>query len=331
MKILVTGGAGFIGSNFCRYILQKYSDDKIVCLDALTYAGNMDNIEDIVHNTNFKFVKGNICNSKLVDKLFKRENFDVVINFAAESHVEKSLHSPDIFVKSNVEGVRVLLDACKKYKVSRFHQISTDEVYGSLDTKKKEVLFTETSPLNPTTPYSASKASADLLVMAYFKTFKLPVTISRCSNNFGQYQYPEKLIPLTIMRANNNQNVLVHGKGSAVRDWIYVIDHCEAIDLVIRNGKIGEIYNIGANCEKSNLQIVKTILKNMQKSQELVKYIDDRLGQDARYGLDTAKIRTELGWSSNYDFNISLEETIKWYIGNQKWLNRIKNRQKGVK
>lgn len=331
MKLLITGGAGFIGSNFCRYILQKYPNYKIVCLDALTYAGNMDNLVDIVDNANFKFVKGNICDVKLVDKLFKKERFDFVINFAAESHVEKSLLNPQIFIKTNIEGVGVLLNACKKYNVGRFHQISTDEVYGSLPLKQKDTLFNETSPLNPTTPYSVSKASADLLVMSYYKTFNLPVTISRCSNNFGQYQFPEKLIPLTIMRAHDNNDMLIHGKGNAVRDWIYVIDHCEAIDLVIQKGKIGEIYNIGANYEKTNLQIVKSILKKMGKSQDLIKYIDDRLGQDQRYGLDVTKIKTELGWSSKYDFNLSLDKTIKWYIDNENWLNKIKNKQKGAR
>lgn len=311
MKILITGGAGFIGSNFCKYMTDKYADDKFVCFDALTYAGSMDNLVEVVDKPNFKFVKGNICNIKQVDKLFKREKFDVVINFAAESHVGKSIENPDIFVTTNVKGVQILLDRCKKYGVTRFHQVSTDEVYGSLTTKQKP--FTEKSPINPTTPYSASKAAADLLVMAYYKTYGLPVTISRCTNNYGFNQYPEKLIPLMIKKAINNESLTIHGDGKDIRDWIYVIDNCRAIDLIIRKGRAGEIYNIGANCEKTNLEMVKIILKHLDKPERLITYIPNRLGQDMRYGVDASKIFKDLGWKAEYKFDSSIIKTIKYY------------------
>ena len=311
MKILVTGGAGFIGSNFCKLMINKYPQDDFVCLDALTYAGSMDNLVDVVDKPNFKFVKGNICNTKLVNKLFKRERFDIVVNFAAESHVGRSIENPDIFVTTNVKGVQILLDACQKYSVKRFHQMSTDEVYGSLTTNQKP--FTEKSPINPTTPYSASKASADLLTMSYFKTFGVPVTISRCTNNYGPNQHPEKLIPLMVKNAKNNKELTVHGDGLAIRDWIYVDDCCEAIDLIIRQGKVGEIYNIGANCEKTNLEIVKLILKKLNKSKSCIKFVDDRPGQDQRYGIDASKITQKLGWQPSRKFTTYIGKTISCY------------------
>lgn len=311
MKILVTGGAGFIGSNFCKLVVNKYPEDTFVCFDALTYAGSMDNLVDVVDKANFKFVKGNICNNKLVNRLFKHEKFDVVINFAAESHVGKSIENPDIFVNTNIKGVQVLLDACKKYGIKRFHQVSTDEVYGSLTLKQKQ--FTEKSPLNPTTPYSASKAAADMLTMAYFKTFGVPITISRCTNNYGPNQYPEKLIPLMVKNAKNNKPLTIHGTGLAVRDWIYVDDCCEAIDLIIRQGKAGQIYNIGANCEKTNLDIVKLILRKLNKPLSLIKFVEDRLGQDQRYGIDFSKISKELGWQPKCKFTTYINKTIELY------------------
>ena len=311
MKILITGGAGFIGSNFCRLMVNRYPQDEFVCLDALTYAGSMDNLVDVVDKSNFKFVKGNICNVKLVSKLFKREKFDIVVNFAAESHVGKSIDNPDIFITTNIKGVQVLLDACKKFNVKRFHQVSTDEVYGSLASNQK--LFTEKSALNPTTPYSASKASADMLTMAYYKTFKLPVTISRCTNNFGPNQYPEKLIPLMVKNAKQNKDLTVHGKGLAIRDWIYVDDCCEAIDLIIRKGTVGQIYNIGANYEITNLEMVKLILKKLGKSQSTIKFTQDRLGQDQRYGIDASKIKNELGWKPKCKFTTYINKTIELY------------------
>ncbi len=311
MKILITGGAGFIGSNFCKMVVDRYPQDNFICLDALTYAGSMDNLVDIVDKPNFKFIKGNICNVKLVDKLFKREGLDVVINFAAESHVGKSIVKPDIFTKTNVNGVQVLLDACKKYGIKRFHQVSTDEVYGSLTPKQKP--FTEKSPLNPTTPYSASKAAADMLTMAYHKTYGLPVTISRSTNNYGPNQYPEKLIPLMVKNAKQNKDLTVHGNGRAIRDWVYVEDCCEAIDLIVRQGKAGQIYNIGANCEKTNLEIINLVLKKLKKPKSLIKFVPDRLGQDQRYCIDASKIFNELGWQPKCKFTTYIGKTILWY------------------
>ena len=296
-------------------MVNRYPQDYFVCLDALTYAGSKDNLVDVVDKSNFKFIKGNICNKKLIDKLFKKEKFDIAINFAAESHVAKSIENPSIFVETNIKGVQALLDACKKYGIQRFHQMSTDEVYGSLTASQKP--FTEKSPINPSTPYSASKASADMLTMAYFKTFGIPVTISRCTNAYGPNQYPEKLIPLMVKNAKNNKYLTVHGQGLAIRDWIYVEDCCNAIDLIIRKGKAGQIYNIGTNCEKTNLEIVKLILKKLGKPQSLIKFIPDRLGQDQRYGLDASKIVKELGWEAKCKFSTYIGKTISWY--NQKY------------
>lgn len=322
MKYLITGGAGFIGSNFCEYMIDKYQTSNFVCLDALTYAGCMDNLQNVIHKPNFKFVHGNICNERLIDTLFKEEMFDIVINFAAESHVEKSIYSPDIFVETNVKGVQILLDACKKYNVKRFHQISTDEVYGELPLNDQNIYFYENSPLNASTPYSASKASADLLTMSYFKTFGLPITISRSPNNYGKYQHTEKLIPLTIKNALNNNDILIHGTGEYIRDWLHVLDHCKGIDLIIHNGKCGEIYNIGSHTEKTNLEVVHKILDTLDIKAPLVKHVANRPGQDSKYAIDYTKIATELGYTPTHSFDTEIVNTINWYKNNPKWLGR---------
>lgn len=323
MKILVTGGAGFIGGNFCHYIEEKYPEYEIVVLDKLTYAGNLETLESIKDNSNFKFYKGDICNRKLIINLFDKENFDTVVNFAAESHVDRSISNPELFLQTNILGTQVLLDACKQFNVTRFHQVSTDEVYGDLPLDRLDLFFTENTPIHTSSPYSASKASADLLVQAYFRTFKLPVTISRCSNNYGPYHFPEKLIPLMITKAKNNENLPVYGNGENVRDWLHVYDHCSAIDLIIHKGRIGEVYNIGGHNEKTNLEVVKTILKHLDKPESLIKYVKDRPGHDMRYAIDPTKIESELGWKAKYNFDSGLIETIKWYEANQKWVNHI--------
>lgn len=312
-KILITGGAGFIGANFVQYILDKYKDYKVVNLDKLTYASNISNLDNIANNKNYKFVKGDICDKNLIDDLFESEKFDIVVNFAAESHVDRSISNPDIFIKTNVLGTQILLDASLKYNVSRFHQVSTDEVYGDLPLDREDLLFTEENNLNPSSPYSASKASADLLVKSYYKTFNLPVTISRCSNNYGKFQYEEKLIPLMIKNAINNKNLHVYGNGLNVRDWLHVYDHCSAIDLIIHKGKIGEIYNVGGNNEKSNIEIVKLILKILDKSDDLISYVEDRKGHDLRYAIDASKIKLELNWNPKYRFEDGINETVNWY------------------
>ena len=325
MKILITGGAGFIGGNFCHYMLEKHPEDDYVCLDALTYAGNMETLADILDKPNFKFVQGNICDSKLVDKLFADEKFDIVINFAAESHVDRSIENPKLFLESNIIGVQTLMDACRKYNVKRFHQVSTDEVYGDLPLDRPDLLFHEDTPIHTSSPYSASKASADLLVMAYHRTFKLPVTISRCSNNYGAYQFPEKLIPLIIKKAQNNEKLPIYGKGDNVRDWLHVYDHCSAIDLIVRNGKDGEVYNIGGHNERTNLEVVKTILKVLGKSESLIEFVTDRPGHDRRYAMDPTKIETELGWKPKYNFDTGIVETIKWNVENKEWLEHVES------
>lgn len=312
-KILITGGAGFIGANFVQYILDKYKDYKVVNLDKLTYASNISNLDNIANNKNYKFVKGDICDKNLIDDLFESEKFDIVVNFAAESHVDRSISNPDIFIKTNVLGTQILLDASLKYNVSRFHQVSTDEVYGDLPLDREDLLFTEENNLNPSSPYSASKASADLLVKSYYKTFNLPVTISRCSNNYGKFQYEEKLIPLMIKNAINNKNLHVYGNGLNVRDWLHVYDHCSAIDLIIHKGKIGEIYNVGGKNEKSNIEIVKLILKILDKSDDLISYVEDRKGHDLRYAIDASKIKLELNWNPKYRFEDGINETVNWY------------------
>lgn len=325
MKILITGGAGFIGGNFCHYMLEKHPEDEYVCLDALTYAGNMETLADIMDKPNFKFVKGNICDKELVEKLFEEEKFDIVINFAAESHVDRSIENPKVFLESNIIGVQTLMDACRKYGVKRYHQVSTDEVYGDLPLDRPDLLFHEDTPIHTSSPYSASKASADLLVQAYHRTFKLPVTISRCSNNYGPYQFPEKLIPLIIKKAQNDENLPVYGKGENVRDWLHVLDHCSAIDLIVRNGKVGEVYNIGGHNERTNLEVVKTILKVLGKPESLITYVTDRPGHDRRYAIDPTKIETELGWKPVYNFDTGIVETIKWNVENKKWLENVES------
>ncbi|QUH30224.1 dTDP-glucose 4,6-dehydratase [Vallitalea guaymasensis] len=317
--ILVTGGAGFIGSNFIRYIINKYDDYKIINLDALTYAGNLDNLEDIEDNPNYVFVKGDISDIDIVNPIMEK-CVDYIINFAAESHVDRSIDNSNAFIKTNVMGTQVLLDAAKKYKIKKYIQISTDEVYGSLGNTG---YFTEKTPISPNNPYSASKASADLLVRAYYETYKLPINITRCSNNYGAYQYPEKLIPLMISRAYDNQPLPVYGNGLNIRDWIHVEDHCAAIDKVLHHGKIGEVYNIGANNERNNLFIVRKILDCLDKDESLIEFVDDRLGHDVRYAIDATKIREELGWRPSYKFEEGIEETIRWYVNNQEWWRKI--------
>ena len=321
-KILVTGGAGFIGSNFVRYMLNKYQDYKIVNLDLLTYAGNIKSLDDVKDNPNYLFVKGDIADNKLVDKIVSNNKIDVIINFAAESHVDRSITNPDIFVKTNVLGTQNLLEVAKKYKTEKFFQISTDEVYGSLG---KTGFFTEKTPLSPNSPYSASKASADLLVMAYHHTFGLNVNITRCSNNYGPYQFPEKLIPLFITNALDNKQVPLYGDGLNIRDWLFVEDHCSAIDTVLHKGKNGEIYNVGGNNEKTNKYITDTILKYLGKDSSLIKYVADRLGHDRRYAIDATKIKEELGWQPQYKFEQAIEKTIEWYLNNKDWWQPLKS------
>ena len=312
-KMLITGGAGFIGSNFIHYILSKYNDYQVINLDKLTYAANLDNLKDIEDNKNYRFIHGDIADQEFIFKLFENEKFDIVINFAAESHVDNSILNPQIFTITNILGTQVLLDACRKYNIKRSHQVSTDEVYGELPLDDKNILFTEKTPLNPSSPYSASKASADMLVKSYYRTYSLPITISRCSNNYGPYQHLEKLIPLMISKAINNDNLPVYGNGLNVRDWLHVYDHCTAIDLIIHEGKIGEIYNIGGNNEKSNIDVVKIILKELGKSEKLIKYVNDRPGHDLRYAIDSTKIKTTLNWKPVYSFEKGILDTIKWY------------------
>ena len=324
-KFLVTGGAGFIGGNFLHIMVNKYPNDQYVCIDALTYAGNMETLEPIMNKPNFKFVHENICNREAVFKLFEEEHFDYVINFAAESHVDRSIENPEIFLKTNILGTQVLMDACRKYDIKRYHQVSTDEVYGDLPLDRPDLYFTEETPIHTSSPYSASKAGADLLVLAYHRTFKLPVTISRCSNNYGPYHFPEKLIPLMIQKALKNEPLPVYGNGSNVRDWLYVGDHCNAIDLIVRNGKDGEVYNIGGHNERSNLEVVKTILKALNKPETLITYVKDRPGHDLRYAMDPTKIETELGWKPEYNFDSGIQETIKWNLNHQDWINHVES------
>lgn len=323
MKILVTGGAGFIGSNFIYYELDNYPNDEIICLDKLTYAGNLETLEVAMKNPKFKFVKGNIADRAFVDELFASEKPDVVVNFAAESHVDRSIENPEIFLQTNVIGTSVLMDACRKYGNIRYHQVSTDEVYGDLPLDRPDLFFTETTPLHTSSPYSASKASADLLVQAYYRTYKLPVTISRCSNNYGPYHFPEKLIPLMIANALNDKKLPVYGKGENVRDWLYVEDHCSAIDLIIRKGKIGEVYNIGGHNERTNLEVVKTIIKELGKSEDLIEFVTDRPGHDRRYAIDPTKIHNELGWLPATKFDDGIKKTIDWYLTHKSWWEKI--------
>lgn len=327
MKILVTGGAGFIGSNFVYYCLEKYPEDEIVCLDLLTYAGNLATLKEAMQHKNFSFVRGDIADESFINELFEKEKFDVVINFAAESHVDRSITDPSIFVKTNVLGTQALLNASRKYEVKRFHQVSTDEVYGDLPLERPDLLFTEQTPIQPSSPYSASKASADMLCQAYHRTYSMPITISRCSNNYGRFQFPEKLIPLMLIRAKSDQSLPVYGKGTNVRDWLHVYDHCTAIDLIVRKGKVGEVYNIGGNNEKQNIQIVKLILQKLGKPESLISYVADRLGHDLRYAIDSTKLTTELGWQPKYCFETGIEETLNWYLSNEDWWKAIINKE----
>ena len=324
-KFLITGGAGFIGSNFCYYMVEKYPNDEFVCVDALTYAGNLKTFDKLLSSNNFKFLHMNICDKENIDNLFKNEKFDYVINFAAETHVDRSIINPYIFLESNIIGVNNLLEASKKYNVKRFHQVSTDEVYGDLPIERKDLFFNENSPLKASNPYSASKASADLLTLAYFRTYNLGVTISRCSNNYGPYQFPEKLIPLMIDRALNNKYLPVYGNGQNIRDWLHVYDHCVAIDLIVRNGKSGEVYNVGGNNEISNIEVIKIILNELHKPENLIKFVDDRLGHDLRYAIDSTKLQKELGWKPKYTFNEGIKEVIKWNLDNKDWLENVKS------
>ncbi len=325
MKIIVTGGAGFIGGNFIHYMLNIYNDYKIICLDALTYAGNMETLEPVKDNPCFKFYKADIADRTAVYEIFEKEKPDIIVNFAAESHVDRSIDNPGIFLHTNVIGTGVLMDACRKYGITRYHQVSTDEVYGDLPLSRPDLFFTETTPLHTSSPYSRSKASADLLVQAYHRTFKLPVTISRCSNNYGPYHFPEKLIPLMIANALADKELPVYGKGENVRDWLYVQDHCSAIDLIIHKGRVGEVYNIGGHNEKTNLEVVKIILKELGKSEDLIKYVTDRPGHDMRYAIDPSKIHNELGWLPVTKFEDGIKKTIKWYLDNADWWQHIIN------
>ena len=325
MTIFVSGGAGFIGSNFVHYMMENHPDYRIVCIDKLTYAGNLKNLESVLNKANFRFVKGDICDRDLVYKIFEEEKPDVVVNFAAESHVDRSIESPDIFLMTNILGTQVLLDASRKYNVKRFHQISTDEVCGDLPLDRLDLKFTENSPLRPSSPYSASKASADLLVLAYHRTYGLPVTISRCSNNYGPYQFPEKLIPLMIINAIHDRPLPVYGDGRNVRDWIHVEDHCEAVDLIIHRGKVGEIYNIGGDSERANIEVVKMILRELGKPESLIKFVKDRPGHDRRYALDITKMKEEFGWLPKFSFEEGLKRTVRWYLENKEWWKEIIN------
>ncbi|MEY8339222.1 dTDP-glucose 4,6-dehydratase [Lachnospiraceae bacterium 62-35] len=323
MKIIVTGGAGFIGSNFVIHMVNKYPEHEIINLDLLTYAGNLENLKSVEKVPNYRFIKGDIADRKFIFDLFAKEKPDVIVNFAAESHVDRSIKDPESFVRTNVMGTTTLLDACKEYGIKRFHQVSTDEVYGDLPLDRPDLFFTEDTPLHTSSPYSSSKAGADLFVMAYYRTFGVPVTVSRCSNNYGPYQFPEKLIPLIISRALADEELPVYGTGENVRDWLHVADHCEAIDLILQKGSVGEVYNIGGHNERTNLEVVKTILKTLKKPESLIRFVTDRPGHDRRYAIDPAKIETELGWKPQYVFDTGMAQTIQWYLDNKEWWEHI--------
>ncbi len=323
MKVLVTGGAGFIGSNFIYYMLEKHSGYKVVCLDSLTYAGNLETLEEAMKNPDFKFVKGDITDREAVRNLFNEEKFDIVVNFAAESHVDRSIETPEVFLKTNILGTQVLMDASREFGVKRYHQVSTDEVYGDLPLDRPDLFFTEETPIHTSSPYSASKAAADLLVMAYHRTYGFPATISRCSNNYGPYHFPEKLIPLMIANALADKSLPVYGEGLNIRDWLYVKDHCSAIDLIIHNGRVGEVYNIGGHNERANIDVVKTILKELNKPESLITYVTDRKGHDMRYAIDPTKIHTELGWLPETKFDDGIKITVQWYLDNKPWWENI--------
>ncbi len=325
MKLFVTGGAGFIGSNFIFYLLEKHPEDAVLCVDALTYAGNLETLAPVMQNPRFRFVKADIADRAAMYALFESEKPDVVVNFAAESHVDRSIENPSIFLQTNVMGTQVLLDACRKYGIQRYHQVSTDEVYGDLPLDRLDLFFTEQTPLHASSPYSASKASADLLCNAYFRTYGLPVTISRCSNNYGPYQFPEKLIPLMIANALADKPLPVYGEGLNVRDWLYVEDHCTAIDLILRKGKPGQVYNIGGHNERRNIDIVKTILAILGKPESLITHVADRKGHDQRYAIDPAFIHRELGWLPQTGFEDGIRKTVQWYLDNKPWWENIVN------
>ncbi len=323
MKMIVTGGAGFIGGNFVHYMCNKYPEYQIIVLDQLTYAGNLETLAPVMDK--ITFVKADIADEEAVHALFEKESPDVVVNFAAESHVDRSIEDPGAFLRTNILGTQVLMDACRKYGIKRYHQVSTDEVYGDLPLDRPDLFFTEQTPIHTSSPYSASKASADLLVLAYYRTYGLPVTISRCSNNYGPYHFPEKLIPLMIANALNDKPLPVYGNGLNVRDWLYVEDHCKAIDLIIHQGKVGEVYNIGGHNEKANIEIVKTILKLLDKPENLITYVTDRKGHDMRYAIDPTKIHTELGWLPETKFEDGIQMTVDWYLKNRDWWEKIIN------
>lgn len=323
MNVIVTGGAGFIGSNFVYYQLAHYPKDRIICLDSLTYAGNLATLDEAMKNPNFRFVKADITDKAAVEKLFEEEKPDIIVNFAAESHVDRSVEDPGLFLRTNILGTQTLMDACRKYGIKRYHQVSTDEVYGDLPLDRPDLFFHEDTPIHTSSPYSASKASADLLVQAYARTFKLPVSITRCSNNYGPYHFPEKLIPLMISRALADEKLPVYGKGENVRDWLYVEDHCSAIDLVMRKGREGEVYNVGGHNERTNLEVVKTILRELGKPESLITYVTDRPGHDQRYAIDPTKIHQELGWLPATTFDVGIRKTIQWYLDNKPWWQNI--------
>lgn len=323
MTYLVTGGAGFIGANFIYCMLKKHPDDRVLCVDKLTYAGNLSTLKSALEHPNFRFVRADICDRAAIDALFAAERPEVVINFAAESHVDRSIENPGVFLETNIMGTAVMLDACRKYGVERFHQVSTDEVYGDLPLDRPELFFTEETPIHTSSPYSSSKASADLLAMAYHRTYGLPVTVSRCSNNYGPYQFPEKLIPLMIANALSDKPLPVYGEGLNVRDWLYVEDHCKAIDLILQSGRVGEVYNIGGHNEMRNIDIVKLICKALGKPESLITYVKDRKGHDLRYAIDPAKIHAELGWLPETMFADGIQKTIEWYLNNRDWWEEI--------
>ena len=330
MTIIVTGGAGFIGSNFIFYMLDKHPEDRIICVDKLTYAGNLSTLESVMDSPNFRFVKADICDRKAIYDLFEEEHPDMVVNFAAESHVDRSIENPEVFLQTNILGTQVMLDACRKYGIQRYHQVSTDEVYGDLPLDRPDLFFTEETPIHTSSPYSSSKAGADLLVLAYHRTYGLPVTVSRCSNNYGPYHFPEKLIPLMIANALNDKPLPVYGEGLNVRDWLYVEDHCKAIDMEANGGKIGEVYNVGGHNERPNIFIVKTIISQLHDrlqdegiSEQLIRHVADRLGHDRRYGIDPTKIKNDLGWYPETPFEKGIVLTIDWYLQHEDWMNNV--------
>ena len=323
MILIVTGGAGFIGSNFIFHMLKTHPEDRIICLDKLTYAGNLSTLAPIMDKPNFRFVKADICDCRAVCALFEEEHPDIVVNFAAESHVDRSIENPQIFLETNIIGTSVLMDACRKYGIQRYHQVSTDEVYGDLPLDRPDLFFTETTPIHTSSPYSGSKAGADLLVLAYYRTYGLPVTISRCSNNYGPYQYPEKLIPLMIINALHDKPLPVYGDGQNVRDWLYVEDHCRAIDLILHKGTAGEVYNVGGHNEMKNIDIVKLICQALGKPESLITHVTDRKGHDRRYAIDPTKIHNELGWLPETKVADGIRKTIRWYLENEAWWGNV--------